>query len=159
MHISELQCGQKVMTKEIVKCIHSFKKTKCKNPLACVIPVVPACDDKLVISRLKKAIYINGVEIANINARLKFHVLNAIIDAFTNDFKEKTITRVRKRHIAKALQDLEINLNNPEDQISDAIQNIRISLKRISINPDDFFDRNYGTGYRLNPEKVLMKNS
>jgi hypothetical protein len=85
--------------------------------------------------------------------------LNAIIDAFTNDFKEKTITRVRKRHIAKALQDLEINLNNPEDQISDAMQNIRISLKKISINPDDFFDRNHGAGYRLNTEKVLIKNT
>jgi hypothetical protein len=124
-----------------------------------VIPAVSTCDEKLVISRSKKAIYINGVEIANLNARLKFHVLNAIIDAFTDDFKEKTITRVRTRHIAKVLQDLEINLNNPEDQISDAIQNIRISLKRLSINPDDFFDRNYGTGYRLNSENVLIKNS
>jgi hypothetical protein len=159
MYISELQCGQKLMTKEIVKCIHSLKKTKCKNPLACVIPAMSTYDDKLVISRSNKAIYINGVEIANLNAKLKFHVLNAIIDVFANDFKEKTTTRVRIRHIAKALQDLEIDLNNPEDQISDAIQNIRISLKRISINPDDFFDRNHGAGYRLNPEKVLIKNT
>jgi hypothetical protein len=76
MHISELQSGSRIIAKEIAKCIRSFKKTKCKNPLACVIPAVSVHGDKLVLSRSKETIYINGVEIANINARLKFHVLN-----------------------------------------------------------------------------------
>jgi hypothetical protein len=159
IHISEFQTGSRVIVNEIAKCIRSFKRSECENPLACVIPAMPTHSDKLVLSRSEETIYINGIEIANIDARLKFHVLNAIIDAFAIDFREKTVTRVRISHIAKTLRKLEFDLNSPEDQISDAIQNIRISLKKNSVNPDDFFDKSHGAGYRLNAEKVLIKNS
>jgi hypothetical protein len=56
-HISEFTSGAKNLTKEIEKCILQFGENKPANPLACVIPAMPAANsDKLILSRSDKDI-------------------------------------------------------------------------------------------------------
>jgi hypothetical protein len=155
IHISEPQSGSRIIAKEIALCIRSFKKTKCKNPLACVIPAVPICDDKLILFRSEEAIFINKLEIINKRAKIQFDTFNTLINAFTDNLKMGQAEYMSTFQLMDKMNDLGHYIEDAE-RIRKIIFEIKTSINQKSISSQDVIDSKYGFGYRINHKKVTM---
>jgi hypothetical protein len=157
MHISELQSGQKVMAKEIAKCIRSFGKTKCKNPIACVIPAVSAPANKVILSHFKDSIYVNSIEaIKKKRAKMQFDLVCIFIDTFMDDFKKEKSTYLNVHQISDKLVKCGHNISHDhENRVRQLIRKIQISFQKIT--NAEVISNVYLSGYRLNIENILLK--
>jgi hypothetical protein len=156
-HISEFASGAKNLTKEIEKCILQFKETKPANPLACVIPAMPATNgDKLILSRSDDAIYINDIEMINKRTKIQFDILNLLTDSTLNDGIKKTVTYLNVLDIAHMLNKENRKKHIQKIVIHNAFSKIEQSLDQI-ISHDKIITHVHSFGYRLNTKNVAIK--
>jgi hypothetical protein len=160
IHISEFQSGLKIIANEIRECLRSFRKSKCVNPLACVIPAIPTyCDDRVILSRIKNSIYVNGIEvIKKKRAKMKFDLICVFIEMFMDDFRKEKDTYLNVYQISDKLSELGHNMNcNSVNRIRQIIRKIQISFQEIA--DAEIISNVYLSGYQLNAQNIFLKIS
>jgi hypothetical protein len=155
MHISELQSDSRIIANEIVKCIRSFKKTKGKNPLACVVPAIPTHNEEIILFRSEESIFINKLEIINRRTKIQFDTFNALINAFTDNLKMGEAKYMSTFQLMDKMNDLGHYIEDAE-RIRKIIFEIRTAINQKSISPKNVIDSKYGLGYRINHKKVTI---